>query len=75
MSGRYERADRLALRVSDAGTFGLFTRESPREIRIDGRAAVWEEREAAGTKFVTVSCAGDTVLEVVYGERMGEETS
>lgn len=71
----YERADRLALRVSDAGTFGLFTRESPREIRIDGRAAVWEEREAAGTKFVTVSCAGDTVLEVVYGERMGEETS
>lgn len=73
----YERADRLALRVSDAGTFGMFTRVSPREIRIDGQAAAWKEQEAAGVRFVTVSCPEDIFLEVVYetGTACGRESS
>lgn len=62
----YERDDRLALKVSDAGTFGLFTRVRPREILIDGRAAAWAEQEAAGTRFVTVSCAADAFIEIIY---------
>lgn len=63
----YERADRLALRVSDAGTFGLFTRVSPKEVRVDGRAAVWKEQEVAGVKFVTAACTEDDIfLEVIY---------
>ncbi len=63
----HEHADRLCLRVSDAGTFGLFTRVSPEEIRIDGRAADWEEQEAAGMKFVKAACTEDAFLEVIYG--------
>ena len=62
----YERDDRLALKVSDAGTFGLFTRVRPREILIDGRAAAWAEQEAAGARFVTVSCAADAFIEIIY---------
>lgn len=62
----HEQAGRICLRVSDAGTFGLFTRVSPGEIRIDGRTAVWEEQEAAGVKFVTAACTEDAFLEVIY---------